>query len=97
MTFRVTPESLFEAASAVRATLPMVGDWGRVKAELSAAAPAAGHPVLADAIDQFCREWDYGFGHIADDLEEIARALEVAAATYSETDNAIAATSGAGE
>lgn len=97
MTFRVTPESLFEAASAVRATLPIVGDWGRAKLDLVAAAPAAGHPAMADAIDQFCGEWDYGFGHIADDLEEIARALEIAAITYSDTDGAIAAASGAGE
>ena len=94
MQFRVRPGSLVDTAGALRETLGFVGDWNRHKTDLSASAPQAGHPTMADAIEQFCREWDYGFGHIADDLEEIARALEAAAAAYQETDQAVADASG---
>ena len=96
MQLRVDLESLVETATAVRGTLVFVGDWNRQRADLVAAAPQAGHPTMADAIDQFCREWDYGFGHIADDLEEIAKALETAAAAYRGTEGAIADAAGAG-
>ncbi len=80
----------------MRETLTFVGDWNRQKSDLIASAPQAGHPTMSDAIEQFCREWDYGFGRIADDLEEIATALEAAAAAYLETDQAVADASGVG-
>lgn len=87
-------ESLEGTAAALRETRGFIGDWSRHKTDLSAAAPQAGHPTMADAIEQFCREWDYGFNHVADDLEELARALEVAATAYRETDQAVADVSG---
>ena len=97
MYYMVDPESLVETAMALRDVCGFVGDWNRHKADLVASAPHAGHPTMSEAIDQFCREWDYGFGHIADGLEEIARALEAAAIAYEETDRAVAVASGAGE
>ena len=96
MTLRVEPESLIEAASSLRATLSFVGDWNRSKTGLTATAPAAGHAVMADSIEQFCNEWGYGFGNIADELEEIAQALETAAPAYLDTVQAIANASGGG-
>lgn len=96
MGVRVDPESLFEAAGALRATLSFVGDWNRSKTGLTATAPAAGNTVMADAIEQFCDEWGYGFGNIADELEEIAQALVTAATAYVDTEQAIANASGDG-
>jgi len=94
MDLRVDPESLFEAAAGLRATLSFVGDWNRSKTGLTAAAPAAGHAVMADAIEQFCDEWGYGFDNIADELEEIAQALVTAATAYLDTEQAISNASG---
>lgn len=96
MSLRVEPESLIDAAGALRAALSFLGDWNRSKVALTSAAPSAGHSTMEDAIERFCDEWGYGFGNIADELAEIAQALEVAATAYVETEEAIADASGGG-
>ena len=97
MFIRVETEALFAAAASLRATLSLMGDWDREKSSLLGAAPAAGHRVMSGGIEQFCNEWDYGFGHIAGDLSELADALEVTAQAYADTDGAIADAAGGAE
>lgn len=87
--FAVDLDSLTATASRLRAAQAVVEDWGRRKAELSAAAPVAGSETMASAITQFCDEWSYGFGHLSDDIEQLAIAIEGAVSAYIGTESMI--------
>ncbi len=87
--FSVQLDTLGSAAAHLRGTLTIVGDWDRRKADLAAAAPSAGHEIMTSAVTGFCDEWSYGFGHLAEDIETLASALEQAHAAYTQTECAL--------
>lgn len=91
--FEVETEALSAASSDLRGALTVVADWNARKDLLSAMAESAGHRSMIDAIRQFCDEWNYGFGHLADDIEALAATLELAEQIYSETEQQIVAAS----
>jgi hypothetical protein len=87
--FAVELDSVGAAASSLRESLGVVGDWNAHEPELAGSSSTAGHPVMSDAIVSFCDEWRYGFAKLADDIEALAASLEQAVAVYAETESVV--------
>ena len=87
--FIVDIDALAATATALEQLRTVMSEWDQRKPQLAGAADRAGHGTVADAIQQFCDEWDHGFGLLADDIENLITALDHAAATYTDTEAGI--------
>jgi hypothetical protein len=74
----------------LKTSLELVGHWDAHKGDLKAGRLRLDHPTMAGAIEQFCGKWSYGFGHLADDIENLVAALEQACEVYSATEAGLA-------
>ena len=84
--FTVDLDTLAATVAALDQSRTVMSEWDHRKPQLAGAANGAGHRTVADAIRQFCSEWDHGFGLLADDIQNLKAALEQAAATYTDTE-----------
>ena len=61
----------------------VISEWKARRSEIEAGTAWSGLERVTRAIEGFLGEWNYGFDHLDDDIEALARALDGAVVAYS--------------